>query len=229
MALAIYDQGRRALPHGTCPGVGIGGHATHGGYGYDSRLWGLALDTIIALDVVLANGTEVHATETDYPDIFFAMRGAGESFGIATNFYLQTFPAPEFVLSFSANVGAALKDVDIATTAFQNLQEFALTSRYLTPNNTFGIYTDSAGTCNLRGWCVDCDPNDFNTTVFPAMLAGWEGATDISVSNFQNCPKLDASQVVTHCFEQKLIPRRSKSWDGLTPKLLLLGSHYNSL
>lgn len=28
MALALYKQGKRALPHGTCPGVGIGGHAT---------------------------------------------------------------------------------------------------------------------------------------------------------------------------------------------------------
>lgn len=32
LALGIYNQGRRALPHGTCPGVGVGGHASHGGY-----------------------------------------------------------------------------------------------------------------------------------------------------------------------------------------------------
>ena len=46
LALAIYNQGQRALPHGTCPGVGVGGHATHGGFGYSSRAWGLTLDTI---------------------------------------------------------------------------------------------------------------------------------------------------------------------------------------
>lgn len=33
VATAIYDQGKRALPHGTCAGVGVGGHALHGGYG----------------------------------------------------------------------------------------------------------------------------------------------------------------------------------------------------
>lgn len=167
---------------GTCPGVGIGGHATHGGYGYDSRLWGLALDTIVGLDVVLANGVEVHATKTSYPKIFFAMRGAGESFGIVTQFYLQTLPAPAHVLSFSANVGAALKDINTVTTAFKNLQDFSLTSPYLTPNNTFGIYTDSGGACNLRGWCVDCDLDNFNNNVFPAMLKGWTGAASVSVS-----------------------------------------------
>lgn len=32
LAMGLYDQGRRALPHGVCPGVGVGGHASHGGY-----------------------------------------------------------------------------------------------------------------------------------------------------------------------------------------------------
>lgn len=43
LATALYDQGKRALSHGTCPGVGIGGHFLHGGYGYTSRTWGLAM------------------------------------------------------------------------------------------------------------------------------------------------------------------------------------------
>lgn len=51
--------------------VGIGGHFTHGGYGHDSRMWGLALDTIVGLDVVLANGSFVHATSTAYPEIYY--------------------------------------------------------------------------------------------------------------------------------------------------------------
>ena len=71
LALGIYNQAQRALPHGTCPGVGIGGHFTHGGYGYDSRKWGLALDTIVGLDVVLANGSFVHTTSTAYPDLYY--------------------------------------------------------------------------------------------------------------------------------------------------------------
>lgn len=77
LALGIYNQNnaRRALSHGTCPGVGIGGHATHGGYGYSSRNWGLALDSITALDVVLANGSSIRTTKTSYPDIFY-VRGS---------------------------------------------------------------------------------------------------------------------------------------------------------
>ena len=71
LAVGIYNQRQRALPHGTCPGVGVGGHATHGGFGLSSRAWGLTLDTIVGLDVVLANGSFVHATSTAYPDIYY--------------------------------------------------------------------------------------------------------------------------------------------------------------
>ena len=177
MALALYDQGQRALPHGTCSGVGIAGHALHGGYGYGSRKWGLTLDHIVALDVVLANGTQIHTTEINYPDIFFAMRGAGDSFGIVTYLYLQTEPAPPSVIYFTATLTAALDDVNIVTSAFENLQTYALTSRDITPNITFGIYADSGGSFSISGWCMECDLEVFQNTVFPEMLEGFPSPT----------------------------------------------------
>ena len=74
LALGIYNNNnaKRALPHGTCPGVGLGGHATHGGFGYSSRHWGLTLDAITAMDVTLANGSTIHTTSSAYPDIYYA-------------------------------------------------------------------------------------------------------------------------------------------------------------
>lgn len=73
LAQGIYNSNnaKRALPHGVCPGVGLGGHATHGGYGFSSRAWGLTLDTITAMDVTLANGSNIHTTSTSYPDIYY--------------------------------------------------------------------------------------------------------------------------------------------------------------
>lgn len=70
MALGIFNQSQRPLTHGTCPGVGIGGHASHGAFSLDSRMWGLTLDTIVGFDVVLANGSFIHATLTAHPDIY---------------------------------------------------------------------------------------------------------------------------------------------------------------
>lgn len=70
MALALNNKGR-ALAHGTCAGVGVGGHFTLGGYGYTSRAWGMALDQIVALDVVKADGTIVCASADENPDLYF--------------------------------------------------------------------------------------------------------------------------------------------------------------
>lgn len=100
LADGIFNQGNAAVSHGTCPGVGIGGHYTHGGYSHTSRNWGLAMDQVIAADVVLANGTLIKATSSQNPDIFWAVRGAAESFGIVTNFYLQTRAAPANITYF---------------------------------------------------------------------------------------------------------------------------------
>ena len=65
----LHENGNRAMAHGTCPQVGIGGHATIGGLGPSSRMWGSALDHVEEVEVVLANSTVVRATETEKPYI----------------------------------------------------------------------------------------------------------------------------------------------------------------
>lgn len=142
LGLALYDQNKRALPFGTCPGVGIGGHFTHGGYGHASRRWGLALHTIVALDVVLADGTFVHATPDANAHIFFAMRGAADSFGIATLFYLQTVAAPENVVNWAVDIPAAMERAEVVTGGFLKLQDVVLGgSSGFDRNVSFGITT----------------------------------------------------------------------------------------
>lgn len=71
LARAIYDQDKRALSHGTCAAVGIGGHFTHGGYGFFSRAWGLAMDQIVGLDVVTADGSHLPANAYQNPDLYY--------------------------------------------------------------------------------------------------------------------------------------------------------------
>ncbi|KAF4342092.1 reticuline oxidase [Fusarium beomiforme] len=95
------EKGNRAFPHGVCPGVGIGGHATIGGLGPSSRMWGTALDHIVEATVVTANGTLVTTSETKYPDLFFAIRGAAAGFGIVTQFVIQTVEKPNTTLHFT--------------------------------------------------------------------------------------------------------------------------------
>lgn len=67
----LHDAGKRAVAHGTCPGVGIGGQATIGGLGPSSRMWGTTLDHVVGVEVVTAEGEVVRASEEENADLFW--------------------------------------------------------------------------------------------------------------------------------------------------------------
>ncbi|KAK3374823.1 hypothetical protein B0H63DRAFT_437697 [Podospora didyma] len=104
VATTLYNLGKRAFSHGTCPGVGVAGHSLHGGFGFSSHTYGLAVDWIVGATVVLANGTVVNASETENSDLFWALRGAGSNFGIVAVFKFATFAAPSQVTAFQINL-----------------------------------------------------------------------------------------------------------------------------
>ncbi|MEU6407842.1 FAD-binding oxidoreductase [Microbispora sp. NPDC046933] len=83
------------FPTGHAPTVGIGGFILGGGYGWNSRHLGPACLSIQAIDVVLADGTLVHATDENHPDLLWAARGSGPGFfGVVTRFHLDLHPRP---------------------------------------------------------------------------------------------------------------------------------------
>ncbi|KAI1763681.1 putative glucooligosaccharide oxidase [Hypoxylon sp. FL1150] len=124
MARAIYDISSAALPHGTCAGVGVGGHLTHGGFGFFSRAWGLAMDRIRGMGVITADGRDVWASETENPELYYAMRGAGDSFGIVHQFHLKPKAAPESVVHFCLKIPGVAGQVWNSVKAFQAIQTF---------------------------------------------------------------------------------------------------------
>ncbi len=85
------------MAHGTCPYVGIGGHAGQGGFGIPSRAWGLLADQVTSIQIVTADGAIRTASKTQNADLFWAATGAGAYFGIITQFTTVTHKAADSV------------------------------------------------------------------------------------------------------------------------------------
>lgn len=104
---ALLNGFNKTLPAGSCYSVGAGGHITGGGYGLLSRLRGLTVDHLSAVDIVTwnasSNSAELrHVSATsgsqDERDLFWALQGAGcGNFGVILRYYFNELPeAPEF-------------------------------------------------------------------------------------------------------------------------------------
>ena len=83
---------------GSCPTVGIAGLTLGGGIGVLSRAWGLTCDQLVSADVVTADGTLRSCDATTEPDLFWAIRGGGGSFGVATSLTFATRRAVSLAL-----------------------------------------------------------------------------------------------------------------------------------
>lgn len=86
------------IPGGSCPTVGISGLTLGGGHGVASRSYGLTCDSLTAATIVTADGKTLTADTKHHPDLFWALRGAGNgNFGVVTELRFRTRSAPQTV------------------------------------------------------------------------------------------------------------------------------------
>ncbi len=94
---SLADEKGVAVGFGDTGSVGIGGITTGGGIGYLTRKFGMTIDSVLAAEVVTADGQVLHVDSEAHPDLFWAVRGGGGNFGVVTRFKYRLHPLPSFV------------------------------------------------------------------------------------------------------------------------------------
>jgi FAD/FMN-containing dehydrogenase len=81
-----------AIPSGVFGGTGIAGLTLGGGLGHLTRKYGLAIDNLLEVSMVLADGSYVQASANSNSDLFWAVRGGGGNFGVVVSFLFKALP-----------------------------------------------------------------------------------------------------------------------------------------
>ena len=95
LTAAAAERGM-AVGFGDTGSVGIGGITLGGGVGYLGRKYGLTIDSVVAAEIVTADGRVLQVSQDEHPDLFWALRGGGGNFGVVTRFKYRLHPLPAF-------------------------------------------------------------------------------------------------------------------------------------
>jgi FAD/FMN-containing dehydrogenase len=112
-----------AVPIGSVTTTGLAGLTLGGGFGWLMRKYGLAIDQLLSVEIVTADGHVMHASGATNPDLFWGVRGGGGNFGIVTDFEYRLQPVGPTVLS-----GLVLWPIDEAQDVVQRYRDWAATA-----------------------------------------------------------------------------------------------------
>lgn len=146
-----------ATPSGFISSTGVGGLTLGGGIGYLTRTYGLTIDNLLSVDMVLADGRFVTASAEKNTDLFWAVRGGGGNFGVVTSFEFRLHPVS------TVYGGPMLWPIEQAGELMKAWQDYILAAPEAI-NGWFGLVTVPPGppfpeACHLKKMCavVWCD------------------------------------------------------------------------
>ena len=109
-----------AVTAGNVSHTGVGGLTLGGGMGWLARQAGLACDNVVSFEVVTAEGDVLRASESEHPDLYWALRGGGGNFGVVTEFEFRLHDTGTEALSVEVDF-----PVDQAVTALRGWRDLS--------------------------------------------------------------------------------------------------------
>ncbi|KIM96203.1 hypothetical protein OIDMADRAFT_44918 [Oidiodendron maius Zn] len=119
---ALEPYGRAAIG-GRLKTIGVPGLTLIGGVHYFINKYGYAMDNVVNYDVVLGNGTQVKANRISHPDLFWALKGGANNFGLVTKFTLKTYHIPQISTTIQLYNESYIKDFIKATCELASLDD----------------------------------------------------------------------------------------------------------
>ena len=159
-----------AVPSGFISTTGVGGLTLGGGIGYLTRAYGLTIDNLLEVKMVLADGRYVSASEKENQDLFWAVRGGGGNFGVITSFLFKLNPVG------MVYGGPMFWEVEKAPRLMRYWRDFILKApkningwfgfHYVPPMAMFPKEHHMKKTCMIT-WCYTGDLNQAEETFKP--------------------------------------------------------------
>jgi len=162
-----------AVPLGINSTTGVAGLTLGGGHGHLSRRHGLTIDNLLSAKLVLADGSQVTTSADEHPDLFWAIRGGGGNFGVATEFTFRAHPLETIV---GGPTFWAIEDADELLNAYREWLPSA-------PRNVTGFFNYHTippvaeafpEELHLRKvcgvvWCIDASDEDAEAAMAPML------------------------------------------------------------
>ncbi|KAL6233355.1 hypothetical protein BDW75DRAFT_191822 [Aspergillus navahoensis] len=220
---AYLDPRNLSVAGGRAAQVGVGGLTLGGGISYHSPRYGWTCDTVSEFEIVLPNGTIVHAYEKEHPNLMIALRGGSGNFGIVTNVKLRTFEQGPV---WGGQVYYPLDTIDDQLRAFENFNVAEGYDEYASLITSFGYAGgNGAGVVNSIVYTREEEyPQVFGKffempSAYSTMRVA--GMQDISTEqgSFQSNGKRQLNVVVTHGSTINMLNATYLRWKSSLPAI----------
>jgi FAD/FMN-containing dehydrogenase len=179
--------------------TGVGGLTLGGGIGYLTRGFGLSLDNLVSADVVTADGKQLHASERENDDLFWALRGGSGNFGVVTSFEFRLHPVKDIY------GGPMFYELSEAENVLRFFREYiADAPEEMGAFPAFQIAPP-----------LPFIPEDRHGDTFIAMVACWAGPVEQGEGAFR--PFHDVAPVVAEFVGPAPYPAMNSAFDALYP------------